>query len=76
MARRKGDVLSNQQQTESTFDEIVKMVVPSHEKNQVLLIESTFKEPKEKLQGTFWLILTHGAVNEIQKACKEMLNNI
>ena len=58
------------------FDEIVKMVVHSHEKNQVLLIESTFKEPKEKLQGTFWLILTHGAVNEIQKACKEMLNNI
>ncbi len=42
----------------------------------VLLIEAVFKEAKEQIEGSFYLILTSESMEEIRSACKRMLEDL
>lgn len=56
--------------------EIVRIISSDQNNSQVVIIESVFEEIKEKITGNFWLILTDEASEEIQKACKKLLEDI
>ena len=46
------------------------------QENYILLIETIFAEEKEKISGTFWLILTPQSAQEIKRTGKKILESI
>jgi chemotaxis protein CheC len=56
--------------------EIIKTLTISYSKEDyILVIETVFEEVKERIKGTFWLVLTPEAEEEIKEACKKMLED-
>lgn len=58
------------------FQEIVRLISSSSEKGSLMLIESTFEEPKSAIKGQIWLILTSVTVEEIKVTCKKTLEDL
>jgi len=57
--------------------EIISMLTTDcKQENYILLIETIFAEEKEKISGTFWLILTPQSAQEIKQIGKKMLESI
>lgn len=51
-------------------------VLPLDNKNNLLLIETVFEEPKRNIKGCFYLILNPAAMKYILNFCKKMLASI
>lgn len=59
------------------IDQIIKMTLHTYtEKTCLLLVEAAFEEPKDNIKGSFYIILTHEAMREIQNACKKILDEL
>jgi chemotaxis protein CheC len=59
------------------IEQIVKMTLRAYtEKAYLILIEAAFEEPKDHIKGSFYLILTQEAMDEIQEACKKSLESL
>jgi chemotaxis protein CheC len=59
------------------MSEIMTMTISKYTGEEyVLLIEAIFKEAKEQIEGSFYLILTSESMDEIRAACKEMLEEL
>lgn len=59
------------------LSEIMNMVVSKHtEQEYILVIEAIFKETKEEITGSFYLILTPESIEEIRSTCKKMLDEL
>ena len=57
--------------------EIISMLTTDcKQENYILLIETIFAEEKEKISGTFWLILTPQSAQEIKRTGKKILESI
>jgi len=62
-----------------TINEILNITIFKSEanpKNSVLLVEAVFDEPKGNIKGSFYLVLTPEAAEDIIKICKDMLKNL
>jgi len=62
-----------------TIKEILNITVFSSdpkEEKKILLIEAKFEEPDEKLKGSFYLVLTPDAAQNIVTLCKGLLKEI
>lgn len=59
------------------IDQIINMTLRTYtEKACLILIEAAFEEPKDNIKGSFYIILTHEAMKEIQDACKKILDTL
>jgi chemotaxis protein CheC len=57
--------------------EVMKFATISYSnENYVLMIESKFEESQKDIQGNFWLVLTPQAVEEIKRACTQILKDL
>lgn len=60
-----------------TLHRVMSMVVSGYQPNGCFLfVEAQFIEPKEKITGTFFLILDKQAMEHIRKACKQILKSL
>lgn len=57
--------------------QIMKMALaPFSHEEYLLLIETAFAEPKQKISGSFYLILNPAVVKDILRACKKTLKSL
>jgi len=59
------------------MSEIITMAISKHTGEEyVLLIEAIFKETREQIEGSFYLILNSESMDQIRTACKNMLEEL
>lgn len=59
------------------IQQIMNMALSSFdEEKDLLLIETFFEEPRQKIEGSFYLALNSEVVKDIMRACKKMLKSI
>ncbi|MFH1396946.1 MAG: chemotaxis protein CheC [Candidatus Omnitrophota bacterium] len=60
-----------------TIEEILRMIFSGYqEEDYAVFIEAVFEEPKEKIKGGFYLVLTPGVASDIKETCKNMLDEL
>jgi len=60
-----------------SIEEILRIMLSGYQdEDYAMLIEATFEEPKEKIKGGFYLVLTPEATSDIQEVCKKMLRDL
>ena len=60
-----------------SIDEILKIILSHYGREEyTYLIKAVFTETGHNIKGSFYLVLTPGAVNDIKESCKKMLTDI
>ncbi|MCD6583993.1 MAG: chemotaxis protein CheC [Candidatus Omnitrophica bacterium] len=59
-----------------SLEDILQIVFSGYEEDYAYIIETSFKEPQESIQGFFYLILTPEAAKDIRESCKKLLEEI
>lgn len=59
------------------IQQIIGMAISSYAGEEyILLVEAIFEEPREKIKGSFYLVLSPEAMKSIQAACKQILASL
>jgi len=59
-----------------SLEDILNIGFFGYEEEFAYVIEASFKEPEEDIQGSFYLILTPEAAKDIRESCKKLLEEI
>ena len=56
------------------IQEIINIAVGSYsDEEYILLVEAVFEEPRQRINGSFYLVLNPEAMKYIQESCKKIL---
>jgi len=59
------------------IQEIINIAVGSYsEEEYILLVEAVFEEPRQRISGSFYLVLNPEAMKYIQESCKKILKSL
>ena len=58
------------------LEDIIGIAISDSKEDNMVLIQAEFREPESQIKGGFYIVLTSEAVADIQRICKEHLDNL